>query len=55
MTPSLVPPTLDDVRAARDAIAPFLPRTPLLHSWALSERLGCDYYIKSESLQPVGG
>jgi threonine dehydratase len=54
MTPSLVPPTLDDVRAARNAIAPFLPPTPLLHSWALSERLGCDYYIKCESLQPVG-
>jgi threonine dehydratase len=54
MTPSLVSPTLDDVRAARDAIGPFLPRTPLLHSWALSERLGCDYYIKCESLQPVG-
>jgi threonine dehydratase len=54
MSPSLVPPTLDDVQAARAAIAPYLPPTPLLRSWKLSERLGCDYYIKCESLQPVG-
>jgi threonine dehydratase len=54
MSPSLVPPTLEDVRAARRAIAPRLPPTPLLRSWTLSERLGCDYYIKCESLQPVG-
>jgi threonine dehydratase len=52
--PSLIPPTLDDVRAARETIAPHLPRTPLVHSWKLSERLACDFRIKCENLQPVG-
>lgn len=52
--PSTSAPTLDDVRAARDTIAPHLPRTPLVRSWKLSERLGCDLRIKCENLQPVG-
>jgi threonine dehydratase len=51
---SPVPPTLDDVRAAARTIAPHLPRTPLIRSWKLSERLGCDVHIKCESFQPVG-
>jgi threonine dehydratase len=54
MFPSTTPPTLDDVLAARDTIAPYLPPTPLVRSWKISERLGCDYYIKCENLQPVG-
>ncbi len=54
MNPSLVPPTLDDVYAARDVIATHLQPTPLVRSWKLSERLGCDYHIKCENLQPVG-
>jgi threonine dehydratase len=54
MHPTLVPPTLDDVRAAQRTLAAYLPPTPLLRSWKLSERLGCDYYIKCENLQPVG-
>jgi threonine dehydratase len=54
MFPSTTPPTLDDVLAARDTIAPYLPPTPLVRSWKISERLGCDYYIKCESLQPIG-
>lgn len=53
-SPSPPPPTLDDVRAARETIAPHLPPTPLVRSWKLSERLGCDYYVKCENLQPVG-
>ncbi len=54
MSTSLLTPTLDDVMAARATIAPHLPATPLVRSLKLSERLGCDYYIKCESLQPVG-
>jgi threonine dehydratase len=54
MHPTLVPPTIEDVRAARRTIAAHLPPTPLLRSWKLSQRLGCDYYIKCESFQPVG-
>jgi len=54
MNPSLVPPTLDDVVAARAAIRPHLDPTPLVRSWKLSLRLDCDYYIKCENLQPVG-
>jgi threonine dehydratase len=52
--PSLLPPTLEDVRAAARTIAPHLRRTPLVQSWRLSERLGCDFHIKCESFQPVG-
>lgn len=51
---SLVPPTLDDVRAAAETIAPHLSRTPLVRSWKLSERLGCDFWLKCENLQPIG-
>lgn len=54
MGSSLVPPTLDDVRSARHTIAAHLPPTPLIRSWKVSERLGCDYYIKCENLQPIG-
>lgn len=59
MSPSPVPPTpvlptLDDVRAARRTLAPHLAPTPLLRSERLSERLGCQYFIKCENLQPVG-
>lgn len=54
MDPSIVPPTLDAVLAAREAIAPHLDPTPLVRSWQLSRRLDCDYYIKCENLQPVG-
>jgi threonine dehydratase len=54
MSPSLIPPTLDDVRAARLTLAEHLPPTPMLRSSRLSEALECDYYIKCENLQPVG-
>jgi threonine dehydratase len=54
MTTTLQPPTLDDVLAARRTLAPYLPPTPLVRAWRLSERLGCDLYLKCENLQPVG-
>lgn len=47
-------PTFADVVAAREFIAPYLPKTPLVRIRALSEMLDCDYYAKLENLQPVG-
>lgn len=47
-------PGYADVVAAREFIAPYLPKTPLVRSHKLSEALGCDYYVKLENLQPTG-
>jgi threonine dehydratase len=47
-------PTLADVYAARERIAPHLQRTPLVRNVKLSEELGCEVYLKIESLQPIG-
>lgn len=54
MNPTPEPPTLDDVRAAREVIAPYLPPTPLVRSPEFSDLLGCDYFVKCESFQPTG-
>jgi threonine dehydratase len=48
------PPTYEDIVAAREFIAPYLPKTPLVRSARLSEELGCDYYLKLENLLPTG-
>ena len=48
------PVTFNDILAAREFIAPYLPKTPLVPVEKLSELLGCDYYAKLENLQPVG-
>lgn len=50
----MLSPTFEDVVAAREFIAPYLPKTPLIRVRALSEMLGCDYYAKLDNLQPVG-
>ena len=50
----MLPPTFDDILAAREFIAPYLPKTPLVRVEKLSELLDCDYYAKLENLQPVG-
>jgi threonine dehydratase len=39
---------------ARNAIAPWVRRTPLVHSAALSGRLGCNVHLKLETLQETG-
>ena len=44
----------EDIVAAREFIAPFLPKTPLIRVNAISELLDCDYYAKLENLQPTG-
>jgi len=48
------PPTFADIVAAREAIADFLPKTPLVRLNKISELLDCDYYAKLENLQPTG-
>src|SRR6185295_12925087 len=50
----MLPPTFEDILAAREFIAPYLPKTPLVRVEKLSQLLGCDYYAKLENLQPVG-
>ena len=53
-TTALTPPTFDDIVEARKIVSRHLRKTPLIHSPALSELLGCEYYIKAEIFQPTG-
>jgi threonine dehydratase len=48
------PVRLDDAVAARELLSDVITRTPLLHSWVLSERLGGPVYLKCENLQRTG-
>ena len=48
------PPTYHDIVDARVVVDAHLPRTPLLHSPALSRMLECEVYLKLESLAPIG-
>jgi threonine dehydratase len=50
----MLPPTFNDILAARKFIGQYLPKTPLMRVDKLSELIGCDYYAKCENLQPVG-
>jgi len=43
-----------DVVAAASAIADFVIRTPVIHSHVLSERVGCEVYLKLECFQHTG-
>ena len=45
---------LDDILKARQRIAPYVVRTPLLRIPALDGPLGCEVYLKHEGLQPIG-
>jgi threonine dehydratase len=47
-------PTLRDVYAARRALAPYLPRTPLVHAPALDRMFGGRVYVKCENVLPTG-
>jgi threonine dehydratase len=47
-------PTLADVYRARAAIAPWVHRTPLVRSDALSGKLGRNVHLKLETLQETG-
>lgn len=47
--------TLEDFRAARERITPYVHRTPCLPFQELSEELGQEIWIKMENLQATGG
>ena len=47
-------PTLADVLAARNRIAPYLRPTPLFRYPALDTLLGAEVHVKHENHQPVG-
>lgn len=44
----------EDIRAAAARIAPFVERTPVLHSFHLSQRLGQPVWWKCDQFQPSG-
>src|SRR5512139_4155353 len=46
--------TIDDIRSARAAVAPFVHRTPLIYSASLSRLTGAEVYLKAENLQKTG-
>ncbi|MEO8649314.1 MAG: threonine/serine dehydratase [Acidobacteriota bacterium] len=45
---------INDVKEARERIAPYIRKTPLEMSSGLSERLGCQVYVKLELFQKTG-
>ncbi|MGI8424586.1 MAG: threonine ammonia-lyase [Chloroflexota bacterium] len=47
-------PTIDDVRAARARIAPFVHRTPTVSHRSVSERIGTNIHLKLEMFQRTG-
>ena len=47
-------PTIDDVRAAWERIAPYLRPTPLYRYPVLEELVGTELWVKHENHQPVG-
>jgi threonine dehydratase len=53
-TPELFTLGLHDFEQARERIAPYIKRTPLLTSRQLSERTGYDVRLKAEIFQTVG-
>ncbi|WP_299300110.1 threonine ammonia-lyase IlvA [uncultured Brachybacterium sp.] len=48
-----LPVSAEDVEAAAERLAPVLRRTPLEHSWRLSELAGATVWLKREDLQSV--
>lgn len=49
-----LPVTLDDILAARERIAPYIHRTPLLSSKTLGAMSGTELWLKAECLQRTG-
>lgn len=54
MTADMSIPSLAQLQAIRERIAPHVHRTPLLHSATLSASLGLDVHLKAELLQRTG-
>ncbi len=51
---TILPVSLDQIRAAQDRIQPHIHRTPLLPTRSLSERAGVEIRLKCENLQRAG-
>jgi threonine dehydratase len=49
----LTPPTTRDIYAARKTVQQYVPRTPLMRSESLSEKLDADVYLKHEDTLPT--
>ena len=47
-------PTFDDILAARKRIKPYVARTPLLRADRIEPAVGCELYLKAETLQVTG-
>src|SRR5262249_48869536 len=47
-------PSLDELQAIRQGIAPYIHRTPTVRSRHLSELTGCEVYLKAELFQRTG-
>ena len=47
-------PTLDDIRAAAERVAPHVHRTPVAKSRAIDAELGMQVHFKCENLQKIG-
>jgi len=54
MSVAVEPPTLLDVLDAKRQIAPYLPRTPLRRTPALSRLVGTEVWVKHENFLPTG-
>ena len=50
----LIAPTLNDVYAARERVAPHVPRTPLMRHPLLDEATGLTIWVKHENHNPTG-
>lgn len=50
----MILPTLTQLRAIRERVAPHVHRTPLLHSATLSQALGLEVHLKAELFQRTG-
>jgi threonine dehydratase len=46
--------TKKDIEAARDRIARYIHRTPLIYSRSFSEMSGAEVHVKAENLQKTG-
>ncbi|AEK60166.1 threonine ammonia-lyase [Collimonas fungivorans] len=47
-------PTLDDIHQARERLRPHIKHTPLLRAEKMEKQLGCQFYLKLETLQITG-
>ena len=54
MIPLLEHPTLQDIHQARERLKPHIKRTPILRAEKIEKAVGCELYLKPETLQITG-